>query len=493
MKFGSLDFKGFHVGSEDVKSIAIGAEQVWSSNRYIEFEDSMVGSICAEEWGDGVGITYEQAAAVTSLGTVFAGMGPVAAFNELEYFTGLQSVSSEAFVATSLRTIRIPYSVKTIENKAFYSCDSLTDITISEGSRLTSIGSEAFSGCSSLKSITLPDGVTSIGNSAFESCSSLKTIDIPEGVTSIGNGAFRNCSSLIFIFLPDSATNVGEQAFFNCTSMGTVRAGSMGVTKVGRQAFHNTKWYNDLSDGLVYIESSSTSKRILYGYKGTMPVNTTINVSEPVIADYAFEDCAGLVTIKLSWLLQIIGVGAFKGCQNLSTVNGDDAIYKTIGASAFSGCSSLTSFGISKYVTSIGNNAFAGCSNLVSFAIAEGSGLTEIATGTFTNCSRLASIDIWEGVTSIGTGAFEGCTSLTKADIRNPENSSMRNIGGYAFYGCSSLGRITIPPNVTSIGSSAFEGCSELRTVVNYSALNIQKGSSSNGYVGYYAHEIIIA
>jgi hypothetical protein len=274
--------------------------------------------------------------------------------------------------------------------------------------------------------------------------------------------------------------------------MGAVRAGYMGTTKVGRQAFHNTKWYDDQPDGLVYIESTPVSKRILYGYKGTMPGNTTINVDEPVIADYAFEDCAGLVNIKLSWVLKIIGDGAFKGCQNLSTVNGDSAIYKTIGAYAFSGCSSLTSFSIKEYVESIGNNAFAGCSNLASFAIAEGSRLTGIAAGTFMNCSSLASIDIWEGVTSIGTGAFEGCTSLTKADIRNPENSSMESIGGYAFYGCSSLGRITIPPKMTSIGGSAFEGCSELRTVVNYSALDIQKGSSNNGYVGYYAHEIIM-
>ena len=63
----------------------------------------------------------------------------------------------------------------------------------------------------------------------------------------------------------------------------------------------------------------------------------------------------------------------------------------------------------------------------------------------------------------------------------------MTSIEYYAFYKCSSLTSITIPEGVTSIGDLAFYDCNKLKVVINKSTLNITKGSSSYGYVGYYA------
>ena len=50
---------------------------------------------------------------------------------------------------------------------------------------------------------------------------------------------------------------------------------------------------------------------------------------------------------------------------------------------------------------------------------------------------------------------------------------------------------MTIGNSVTSIGYYAFSSCNNLRTVVNNSNLDIVKGSSNYGYVGYHAYRIL--
>ena len=57
---------------------------------------------------------------------------------------------------------------------AFYDCDKLTSITISESVR--EIGDYAFSGCDNLTDITISKTVRKIGPYAFSSCSSLSEI-----------------------------------------------------------------------------------------------------------------------------------------------------------------------------------------------------------------------------------------------------------------------------------------------------------------------------
>ncbi len=86
-------------------------------------------------------------------------------------------------------------------------------------------------------------------------------------------------------------------------------------------------------------------------------------------------------------------------------------------------------------------------------------------------------------VTSIGEYAFKDCTNLTSITIGN----SVESIGDYAFGYCKNLTSVSIPDSVTSIDSSAFYDCYKLVEVYNLSSLTIEKGSTSNGYVGYYA------
>jgi len=86
------------------------------------------------------------------------------------------------------------YSVTAIGDDAFYNCEFLTSITISNN--VTTIGNWGFWNCSSLTTMTIPDGIKSIGKYAFDRCFSLTSITIPDSVTSIGKYAFDSCSQL---------------------------------------------------------------------------------------------------------------------------------------------------------------------------------------------------------------------------------------------------------------------------------------------------------
>ena len=81
-----------------------------------------------------------------------------------------------------------------INDYAFYDCDSLISVAISDS--VTSIGYRAFHNCTGLTSVTIGEGVASIGFSAFQNCTRLTSVTIPNSVTSIGGYAFLNCTSL---------------------------------------------------------------------------------------------------------------------------------------------------------------------------------------------------------------------------------------------------------------------------------------------------------
>lgn len=88
----------------------------------------------------------------------------------------------------------IPEGVETIRSKAFYKCSDLKEVKLP--STLKIIEEKAFFLCD-LKEIILPDGLETIGKDAFGFCSSLKEITVPASVTRIDDYAFYSCTSLL--------------------------------------------------------------------------------------------------------------------------------------------------------------------------------------------------------------------------------------------------------------------------------------------------------
>jgi len=366
------------------------------------------------------------------------------------------SIGSSAFEGCNkLTSVVIPEKVTTIGNYAFRSCAELTSVVIPKN--VTTIENGTFSGCTGLDSVVIPDNVTSIGSSAFYNCSSLTSIKLPESLTSIESSAFNGCSKLTSVVIPENVTSIGSSAFVGCSELVSISIPD-NLTTIPQNALNNTGWYNNQPDGVVYLNN------LLFGYKGTMPENTSINVREGTISinSSAFSNKNNLISIKLPESITRIGSYAFYSCSGLTSIIIPENV-TSIENYTFNRCSGLTSVVISENVTNIGDYAFYYCTGLTSVVIPEK--VTNIGRSAFYVCSGLTSINIPENVTSIGDYTFSSCSKLTSVVI--PKN--VTSIGRFAFSSCSELTSVVIPEKVASIENYAFGYCRKLTSIVNYS------------------------
>ena len=434
----------------------------------------------------------------------------------------------------NVSSVFIPATVLSIGDSAFIYCDALTTVTFAENSQLKSIERAAFWGSEHVhprfKEIKIPDSVETIGNGAFYECRDLERIALPSALQTLSSVTFYNCTALSEVTFPASLKTIESSAFSGCRNLSEVKLPAS-LTAIQSSVFHlciNLKtvsydgsleqWSRITADNDVLgyscpslVMSDYTAQFILVkngfldpppktvtitkytGTESTVILPSTIS-SWPVtkIGEAAFQDNTTITSVTIPGSVTEIGANAFAGCTNLTSVtyggdwsnltiqSGNPAVQDAANAPLFdfefippdntavivtnykyNGAAAdvtIPSRYQGKPVTMIGHAAFFN-SAVTSVTIPDS--VTSISDEAFINCPKLTNISIPNSVTYIGFSAFSSCTSLKSITLP----SSLSFISGALFLGCSQLTTIHIPVSVTSIGNNAFADCPSLMTV----------------------------
>ena len=189
---------------------------------------------------------------------------------------------------------------------------------------VTQIGTAAFANCVSLVSIRIPDSVKEIEDGAFRGCTSLTSIRIPDSVTKIKTATFAKCKSLMSITIPESVRAIGEGVFTGCISLKFIDSPSIPFFKDADFI------YRKMDDSSVYVDG-------FVGKKSEIIVPDHVkNFAVVKIARCAFVENKTLETVTIPDTVKMIGDGAFEACSSLKAICIPKSVSQ-IGASAFYG------------------------------------------------------------------------------------------------------------------------------------------------------------
>jgi hypothetical protein len=337
-------------------------------------------------------------------------------------------------LCVEIDTVRLPPTLRYIDNEAFRYSGKITTFDIPLDSQLESIGSNVFNVTANetggtvvntgLTSLNLPASLKSLGNNALAGLAGLASITIPASLESVGSGVFTGCVAL--------------------EEINVVGTGPLTTDSAKRLLIKNNVVLTGLSayDGVVNIPEGVTEIGA-YAFGATAVADAakltgaTFPSTLTKIGDYAFYNCsayAGSVTIPEG--VTEIGAYAFAGSSAANAVKLTGATFPStlekIGDYAFRFCSGLTgTINFPATLKEIGNYAFQYCTGLD----------TAIS---FPSSSALR---------SIGNYAFNNCTAIPSIDF---SNTALETVGNYAFGNVNSLVAIEFPATVKTFGNSTF-------------------------------------
>lgn len=311
---------------------------------------------------------------------------------------GLKYIGDKAFANSPVKEANLPSTLRDISSTAFtgYSsyCPFVNDIQPENHIRY--IGKVAYQCVDrDLEEYTIKDGTVTLADNLFENWQgNATTFHIPASVEQIGSRVFAGTQIKTLPEMP-GLKRIGDEAFYQCKNLKKVTIPET-VEYIGGGAFYGCSniW------SLTYNAINAECERLM---------ESNIPLEKIVIGDKVRRLPRGIFSgrefteVALPACLERIDESAFRGCENLTTINLSDSI-RYIGYDAFYGCSSLKNIHWPLRLTTIGSRAF--------------------------RQTALETISLPEGVTSVGDGAFSDCPAKT---VYIPSTANVEDNFTYSF------------------------------------------------------------
>ena len=208
---------------------------------------------------------------------------------------GCQIIGEQSFKgATKLVTIVLSTTAKEIGDLAFFQCDKLTALTVSNAP-LEKYGTDCFGGCTALQEIHVPQTVTSLAYGFLGVGNGIESIVVEEGNENyvVENGVLYNAEKTEVIACPlalnqevvtvlDTVTTVASYAFRgNYKYVKTVNLSN--AQKICTNAFYYTNVKHVVLDNVHTIED--------FAFNQCHTIDHLIIASGCKISQYAFATC----------------------------------------------------------------------------------------------------------------------------------------------------------------------------------------------------------
>lgn len=282
-----------------------GQSHPTAGSGHIMFADAEVLRVLLSKGvGDGVGISKDAAAALTTIGNSwFSNNKVVTTFDEFELFLNVTTIGSSAFESTSFVSMTLPESIKTIQSYAFYNSSKWVVDTINLPS-CTSLGMRAFGGVKH-KKIIIPN-VTSLPSDGYTlgDYNVLEEVVFSEDLPIIPGNILNGYNRLTKVNIPTGLIEVGKQALYNCKKL-NIDVIAPNLTLVKEYAFAYTK---------------------------------TVNVNLPNVQEIqsgGFYSCESMLSADLGDKIATIGNGAFRYNAKLTHVIVRNPQVPTLGTFVF--------------------------------------------------------------------------------------------------------------------------------------------------------------
>lgn len=226
---------------------------------------------------------------------------------------------------------------------------------------------------------------------------------------------FSNSASLTTLTLNSGVETIEASAFDGCSALENITLSSS-LTRIGKDAFKETKYYTDAAqtkDTLIVLDSWAIGFEAS-GENHDVQINNSV-VS--AVSDELFKDNPYITSVRLS-NVKTLGNEVFKGATNLKSV--DMNLLTDVPTSTFEDCTSLTEVNLPR-ITNVGARAFANNTSLTSMNLSR---VTSIAESAFEGCTQLETITISRNLNEVGANAFLNtalssveCTNINQAAI----------------------------------------------------------------------------